>query len=78
MLEDPIVAEVRKIRDQHAAKFNYDLDAIYRDLKEKEKVGGRSYVRYPARLCQPPTSPGKSSAAKPSRGIQPTGTASRT
>ena len=53
MIEDPIVAEVRKIRDRHAAKFNYDLDAIFRDLKEKEKTSGRSYVSYPPRRCQP-------------------------
>ena len=25
---DPIVEEVRKIRDEYAKRFNYDLDAI--------------------------------------------------
>ena len=34
---DPIVEEVRKARQAHAAKFNYDMKAIYADLKEKEK-----------------------------------------
>ena len=38
MWEDPIVEEVRKIREEHAAKFKYDLDAIYRDLKEQDKT----------------------------------------
>ena len=52
MIEDPIVAEVRKIRDRHAAKFNYDLDAIFRDLKEKEKTSGRAYVSFPPRRSQ--------------------------
>jgi hypothetical protein len=33
MWKDPIVEEVRKIREKHAAKFKYDLDAICRDLK---------------------------------------------
>jgi hypothetical protein len=28
MTEDPIVAEVRKIRQKIAAKFNYDVRAI--------------------------------------------------
>lgn len=51
MWNDPIVAEVRRIRGEHAAKFHYDLDAIYRDLKEKEKNSGRTYVRYPPRTC---------------------------
>ena len=41
---DPIVDEVRRIRDAYAARFKLDLRAIYRDLKEKEKRGGRSFV----------------------------------
>jgi len=28
MKKDPIVEEIRKIRQAHAAKFNYDLKAI--------------------------------------------------
>ncbi len=34
---DPIVEEVRRARDAYAARFNYDLRAIYRDLKERER-----------------------------------------
>ena len=34
---DPIVDEVRRARDAYAARFNYDLRAIYRDLKEQEE-----------------------------------------
>ncbi len=41
---DPIVEEVRRIRDAYAARFNYDLRAIYRDLKEQEKRCGRKVV----------------------------------
>ena len=36
MLNDEIVDEVRAIRDAHAAKFGYDLCAIYADLKRSE------------------------------------------
>lgn len=36
-MNDPIVDEIRKYREAHAARFNYDLDAIYRDIKEREK-----------------------------------------
>jgi hypothetical protein len=43
---DPIVDEVRRIRDAYAARFNYDLRAIYRDLKEQEKRSGRKLVSY--------------------------------
>ncbi len=39
--EDPIVEEVRKVRDAYAKRFNYDLDAIYRDLKAKERRSER-------------------------------------
>jgi len=43
---DPIVDEVRRARDAYAARFNYDLRAIYRDLKEQEKRSGRKLVSY--------------------------------
>jgi hypothetical protein len=42
--EDPIVEETRKARQEHAARFNYDLADICRDLKEQEAQGGRSVV----------------------------------
>ena len=53
---DPIVAEVREARDTHAAKFGYDLKAIFRDIKERQKVSGREYVTYPARRSVPTNS----------------------
>ena len=53
MRDDPIVAEVRQFRVEHAAKFHYDLEAIFRDLKEKEKNSGKTYIRYSPRICQP-------------------------
>jgi len=49
MWEDPIVAEVRKIRDRHAAAFNYDLDAIFQDLKKQEKKSRRSFIAFPSK-----------------------------
>jgi len=36
MAIDEIIDEVRANRDAHAAKFNYDLRAIYEDLKRSE------------------------------------------
>lgn len=47
--DDPIVAEVRATRDKHAAQFGYDLDAIFRDIREKQKASGREYVTFPPR-----------------------------
>jgi len=43
---DPIVAEVRRIRDEHAVGFNYDPEAIFRDIKEQERRSGRKYVSF--------------------------------
>ena len=48
-MNDPIVDEVRRIRDAHAARFNYDLDAIFRDIKEREKQAGHQFIHGVAR-----------------------------
>ena len=37
MINDPIVNEVRRARDELAKKFNYDVNAIFYDLREKQK-----------------------------------------
>jgi hypothetical protein len=42
MWTDPIVEETRKVREEHAARFDFDLEAIYRDLKEQEKLEKQS------------------------------------
>lgn len=43
-MKDPIVDEVRRVRDAHAASFNYDLDAIFKHIKEQEKKSGRQFI----------------------------------
>ena len=48
MSRDPIVDEIRRIREEYAAKFNYDLAAICKDLREKQAQSGRKVVRLPA------------------------------
>ena len=52
-MNDPIVDEIRRIRDAHAAMFNYDLDAIFQDIKEQEKKSGLKFVSYPPRRTEP-------------------------
>lgn len=44
MERDPIVSEVRALREAYARTFNYDLRAIFRDLKEQENKSGRKIV----------------------------------
>ena len=61
---DPIVDEVRRARDAYAARFNYDLRAIFRDLKEQEKRSGRKLASHP-----------QEATAEPNQALQPTGAA---
>lgn len=49
MQDDPIVKEVRRVREAYAARFNYDLEAIFQDLKRQERESGRTFVSFPPR-----------------------------
>ena len=44
MWEDEVVNEVRIVREAYAARFNYDLDAMYQDIKQREHVSGHELV----------------------------------
>ena len=51
MIDDPIVQEVRQLREQYAARFNYDLVAIFEDLRlgtEEARSTARAVVSLPA------------------------------
>ncbi|MFM7175199.1 MAG: hypothetical protein ACKO4U_19425 [Caldilinea sp.] len=37
-MDDPIVEEVRRIRDEHAAQYHYDPQLIYQALKAQENA----------------------------------------
>ncbi len=53
MRNDPIVAEVREIRNELAAQCGYDLKEIFRSVREQQANSGLEYVRYPARRVVP-------------------------
>jgi len=57
MTKDPIVEEVRRVRQQYAARFNYDLAAIFRDLQERQDRGEFTVVSRKPRppIARPPT-----------------------
>ena len=44
MIDDPIVEEIRKFRQEHAAKYNNDLHEIVAALREQEKNSGKTYI----------------------------------
>ena len=46
---DPVIAEVRAVRDGIAAGADYDVGAIFRRIREMQDASGREYVTYPAR-----------------------------
>jgi hypothetical protein len=46
MFNDPIVEEVRAVRQKHAARFGFDLKKIAEDLKEKQAQSNRKVVDY--------------------------------
>lgn len=47
MPDDPIVAEVRAIRDRLAARFNYDIRAIVEDARKRQGESGHEVVSLP-------------------------------
>jgi hypothetical protein len=49
MWQDPVVEEVRAIRDAYARQFDYDIDAICRDLRAQEASCGHEVVSLPPR-----------------------------
>jgi hypothetical protein len=49
MPDDPIVAEVRAIRERQAARFNFDVRAIVEDAVKRQRDSGRKVVTLPPR-----------------------------
>lgn len=58
MWQDPIVQEARQRREEYAAEFNHDPDAIFEDICRRQRESSRELVSLPPRK---PT--GKPSAA---------------
>ena len=53
MWEDPIVAEVHRTREMLAAKFNFDIDAIFADMQKRQAALGDRLVS-PRTRAEPP------------------------
>lgn len=45
MWEDPIVSDVRRIREQLSAQFDYDLKPIFADIRNRQATVGARLVR---------------------------------
>jgi hypothetical protein len=46
MLKDPIVDEVRRIREEQAAKYGFDVRAILTAAKKRQGRSGRKVVSF--------------------------------
>lgn len=53
MWQDPVVEEVRRIRDEHAKTFNDNLHAICEDFRRRQLLSGRKPVSRPPRRPVP-------------------------
>ena len=46
MSKDPIVEEIRKIREERARKLNFDIRAIVADAQKRQTDSGRRIVSF--------------------------------
>ena len=53
MWQDPIVSEVRQVREAHAAAYNFDLQAIYLVLKEAEQKSKHQIIAFAPKYIPP-------------------------
>ena len=64
MWDDPIVAEVRSVRERLAAQFGFDVHSIFADLRKRQaKLGGRLVRRQRAPETEQAAAPDRNSAA---------------
>lgn len=40
---DPIIAELRAIREAYAARFEYDVDAMFSDIRARQEASRSTY-----------------------------------
>lgn len=46
MWKDPIVQEIRKIREANAVKFNYDIKTIIKEAQKRQKESNHRVVSF--------------------------------
>ena len=63
MWEDPIVSEVRRIREELSAQFNHDVRAIFADMRKRQAaLGSRLVRRTSMHKAEQPAAPDRDSA----------------
>ena len=71
---DSIVEEVRQAREAYAKKFNYDVYAMWRDLKKRQQKNGlqQGVSLSPKRIQPVPLKPPVQGQGSTNEGIKPT------
>ena len=55
-MKNPIIAELRRVRDENAARFNYDIDAMTRELATLEPwMEKKTYTLHRGRMVPVPS-----------------------
>lgn len=52
MYKDEILEEIHKYREEYTKSLNYDLNAIFDDLRNKQIARGRKVVKLPIARCK--------------------------
>jgi len=53
MTLDPVLAEIRAVREANALRFKGDLTAMVADLRKRQQESGRQVVRRPPKRLVP-------------------------
>jgi hypothetical protein len=56
MIDDPILRDIRRVREERAAAFGYDIRRMLRDLKAKQQAAetqGVKFIRLPLKRPEP-------------------------
>lgn len=70
-MNDPIVDEIRRVRDEYAASFNYDMKAMVQDLREQQARSGRTFVDFSRERSASSEMPVPSPSVQPSAPVAP-------
>ncbi len=57
MQSDPIVVEIRSLRERRAARFGFDIQSIVKDAQQRDAAGDRDIIRRPPRRPLLPIGP---------------------
>jgi len=67
MYDDPIIEEIRQVREQMASKFDFNVHAIFEDLRQRQTSLGARLVN----KTKDTGSDGKALSAKQNNNLHP-------